>query len=323
MSSEYANSDPVLSIIVVSYNCREMTLEAIRSAFAHTSVPFELICVDNASSDGSADAIAQQFPQVRLVRSPTNLGFAKANNVASEQARGRRLLLLNPDTVVLDGAIDKLWTFAERRPDARIWGGRTLFSDGSVNITSCWGRMTLWSLVCRAAGLTWLFPSVSLLNPEMMGAWQRDSERAVDIVTGCFFLIDRDLWNQLGGFDPDFFMYGEEADLCYRACRVGARPRVTAEAVIIHHGGGTELSTADKLVKVLKGKVTLMNAHWSSGARVLGRALFLLMVWSRAVGSTYFAPALMRGKGMDGRKDAWRQAFVRRREWIDGWSPAR
>ncbi len=318
-----SNDSLPLSIVVVSYNSREMTLEAIRSAFAATTMAFEMIVLDNASRDGSAEAIANEFPQVTLIASAENLGFALGNNVAAKQARGQRLLLLNPDTVVLDGAIDRLLAFADRTPAAGIWGGRTLFADGTLNRTSCWGRMTLWTLACRAFGLTWLFPNSAFFCGEAIGGWARDTEREVDIVTGCFLLIDRSLWQRLEGFNPDFFMYGEEADLCARAHQLGSRPRITPEATIIHHGGGTEASAADKLLKVMKGKVTVMNAHWSAPARTMGRWLFLLTAALRAAGNRFLKPRTVRGMGQDGRPDSWRSLWARRAEWIDGWPISR
>lgn len=296
-----------------------MTVRAIETVIARTKIPFELICLDNASTDGSAKALRESFPEVRLIESQSNLGFAAANNEAARYAVGRRLLLLNPDTEVLDGSIDRLWNFAERTPAAKIWGGRTLFGDGTLNVSSCWNAMTAWTLFCRAVGFTWLFPGSPLFNGETIGSWQRDTEREVDIVTGCFLLIDRTLWDSLGGFNPDFFMYGEEADLCYRARKYGAHPRITPEATIIHHGGQSEPSSADKLIKVMKGKVTLANAHWSRPSRWLARLLFLLAVVLRAVASVGIHPRTQRGAGLDNDSDIWYQAYARRREWIDGW----
>jgi len=274
--------------------------------------------VDNGSSDGSAHAIASEFPDVHLLLEE-NIGFAAANNKAVRHAAGARLLLLNPDTVVMDGAIDRIWEFAECTKEAGIWGGRTLFADGSLNPTSCWGRMTPWSLFCRAVGLTYLRPRSRVLNSEALGNWPRDTEREVDIVTGCFFLVDHELWRHLGGFNPDFFMYGEEADLCLRAHGLGARPRITPTATIIHHGGGAEVSSADKLIKVLRAKVTLMNLHWSPFARVLGRLMFLVLVTIRAGASVAVDAPRRSGVGMDHRPDIWRVAFKRRAEWLAGW----
>src|SRR5688500_14237732 len=121
---------PVVSILVISYNTRAMTLECLRSVVAETRVPYELVVLDNASPDGSAAAIAaafppESFPQIRLIASAANRGFAGGNTLAAQAARGRYLLLLNPGTLVLDHAIDRLVAFAERTPAAGIWGGRT------------------------------------------------------------------------------------------------------------------------------------------------------------------------------------------------------
>ena len=123
---------PRVSILVISYNTREMTLDCLRSLKAETTVPHEVIVVDNNSPDRSADAIAAAFPEFRLIASPDNLGFAKGNNVAAEEAQGDYLLLLNPDTVVLDHAIDRLVAFADANPRAGIWGGRTLNADRTL-----------------------------------------------------------------------------------------------------------------------------------------------------------------------------------------------
>ena len=123
-----------------------------RSIAAETTIPHEVIVLDNNSPDGSAAAIAEAFPHIRLIASPENHGFAKGNNIAAGYARGDYILLLNPDTVVLDGAIDKLVAFADRTPAAGVWGGRTLYADGSLNAGSCNSLQTLWSIFCRTIG---------------------------------------------------------------------------------------------------------------------------------------------------------------------------
>jgi len=305
-----------LSIIVVSYETREMTLECLRSVFAETrETEFELLVVDNASSDGSADAIEAEFgDRVRLIRSVENLGFAGGNNLAAEEARGELFLLLNPDTVVLRRAIDRLVAFARERPQAGIWGGRTVFADGTLNPASCWRRMTLWGLLSCAAGLSSVFRSSPIFNPEAYGGWARDAIRQVDIVSGCFLLIRRSLWEELAGFDRAFFMYGEEADLCLRARRLGARPVVTPEATIIHYGGASERVPADKIVRLLRAKGLLIDRHMGWGRR---RASHLLLGAWPLTRSLY---ARIR-RGVDRRAverssaDAWALVWRRRREW--------
>ena len=133
-----------LSIIIISYNTREMTLACLRSIYEQTSdIAFEIIVVDNDSRDDSPLAIADNYPEVTLIKSKENFGFARANNLAAERAKGTYLLLLNPDTVVLDGAIQKLHAFSQENPDNRLYGGRTLYGDYSLNPTSCWKCQTL------------------------------------------------------------------------------------------------------------------------------------------------------------------------------------
>lgn len=308
-----------VSILVVSYNTCALTLAALDSVMRETSCArTEVIVVDNASSDGSVAAIAAHPLRPRLIALNENIGFARANNLAAGEAVGRYLLLLNPDTVVLDRAIDRLVTFAQHRPEALIWGGRTLYADGRLNPSSCWARMTLWNLLTRATGLTALLPRTELFNGEALGGWQRDSERAVDIVSGCFLLIKRSLWDNLGGFDPLFFMYGEDADLCLRARAHGALPMVTPEATIIHHGGASERVRADKMVRLLTAKASLIIRHIGPAARA--PALRLLEAWpmtrwlALAGASRVTANATYRQSA-----DVWKQIWCRRGEWRQGY----
>jgi GT2 family glycosyltransferase len=313
-TDEFGQPDPLVSIIVVSYNTREMTLECLRSVFAETNQPFELIVVDNASSDGSVAAIAAEFPGVRLMAEIENHGFAKANNMAAAHGSGEYLLLLNPDTIVLEGAIDRLLAFARRVPEAGVWGGRTLYGDRSLNPTNCWRRMTVWSLASQVVGLSSLFRRNALFNPEGYGGWLRDSEREVDIVTGCFLLIRRELWRELGGFDLSYVMYGEEADLCVRAQATGARPRITPEAQIVHYAGASETVRTNMMVRLLRAKMLLIRRHFSGWQRSAG--LMLLRLWPL---SRYCATRVL-GRRMVAQ--TWGEIWQRRDEWWDGWPEA-
>ncbi|MBI1383300.1 MAG: glycosyltransferase [Rhizobiales bacterium] len=316
-----------LSIIVVSYNTRELTAAAIRSVIAETRhVAYELIVVDNASDDGSPDevraALAECAHPTWFMASSSNLGFAVANNMAAHVACGKRLLLLNPDTVVLRGAIDRLWKFAESTPAAGIWGGRTLFADGSLNATCCWGEMTPWRAFCRAVGLTGLLAGSSLFNGEAYGGWRRDHVRAVDIVSGAFLMIDRDLWDRLDGFDASFFMYGEEADLCRRARSGGAQPMFTPLAEIIHLGGASEATREGKLERLLSAKATLARRHWPQAMR--GLAGPLLAAWPLSRWLAHAAAARLFARERSRREAAvWRALWQRRAEWSGGYSARR
>ena len=303
-----------ISIIVISYNTREMTLACLRSVFEQTKdLTFEVIVVDNNSNDNSAQTIGENFTNVHLIKSTENLGFAQANNLAAQQAQGNYLVLLNPDTVILDSAIQKLYAFAKAHPDNLVYGGRTLYGDFSLNPTSCWKRPTLWSLFCYATGLRSIFRNNYFFDSESYGRWQRDTVRPVDIVTGCFLMIDQNLWHELGGFGRDFFMYGEDADLCLRAKKVGAKPIITPTATIIHYCGASEKIRADKMVRLFRAKEQLLRKHWPPLSAWCGIAMLRFSVFSRvcACGSL----KLMGLKKFDDNFKSWVEVWQRRREW--------
>ena len=310
--------DPVVSILVVSYNTRAMTLDCLRSIAAETRTPHEVIVVDNASPDGSAAAIAEAFPAAVLLAEAANHGFAAANNLAARHARGEYLLLLNPDTVVLDRALDRLLAFAREKPEAMIWGGRTLFADMSLNPDSCWQRLTLWNSFCRVTGLTAIFPDSGLFNAERYGGWQRDSVRAVDIVQGSLLMIRRATWETLGGFDPAFFMYGEEADLCLRARRLGADPHITPEASIIHYGAASDTVRADRMERLLAAKMGLIRRHFPPWQRPLGELLFSLWPLSRLI-ATRAAATVTGSPELRATSEVWAEVWARRRRWKKGY----
>lgn len=308
---------PDLTVIVISYNTRDLTLAALASLYAETQTPFDCIVVDNASADGSAAAIAAAFPQVRLIALTENIGFARANNLAAEGVQTGHMLLLNPDTEVQDHAVDRLLAFARRTPQAGIWGGRTVFRDGRLNIASCWRAMSLWSLLSAALGLRALFPRSALFNPEAYGGWPRDSVREVDIVVGCFLLIRRDLWQRLGGFDPRYYMYGEEADLCLRARRLGHRPMITPEAQIMHLVGAASGQVSDKTVLVTRARVALIRDHWPVWQQAPGVGLILLWAGLRRLAT---APlALSPRPGHRDRAAHWARVWAGRHDWMRGY----
>lgn len=315
------DSDPVVSIIIVSWNTKDMTLEAISSAISETiETPYELIVVDNASSDGSSEAIGQAFPDLAHYMPETdNHGFAKANNIAAKRARGEYLLLLNPDTVTLDGAIDKLVAFARAHPAAGIWGGRTLFGDReTLNTTSIFKNITLWSLTAQALGISPLLSRIPGFNPEGYTADQFEHPRKVDIVSGCFFLIRRDLWEQLDGFDLDYVMYAEEADLCRRARALGAQPMYTPDATIVHYVGASSALKINRQLMVMRGRATLIRQHFSPLARSAAMALMRLIPLSRGLGYSLLGAVAGRQSWKE-TGASWREVFRRRGEWIDGY----
>lgn len=311
------NAAAQLDIVVVSYNTRELTLEALRSVYEETTrTSFNLIVVDNNSDDGSADAIERAFPQLTLIRSPRNLGFSGGVNLSADHLKSDYLLLLNPDTVILDGAIDTLYDFALKKPANGIWGGITLNDDRSLNTHNAWRKPSTLTLLFNALGLNQIFATNRFFNSANYGDWQRDTEHEVDMLQGSFFLTHRSLWKQLGGLDETFFMYGEECDYCLKAIQNGYRPIITPDAKIIHHGGASEASAADRTVKLLKSKIELVNRHSSSWEKPLHRFLLLLYVINKTI-TLHLSSILNTAKKSQARE--WSDVFMNRRSWLKGW----
>lgn len=302
-----------VSVIVVSYNTQELTLACLQSIFDHTTrVRYEVIVVDNASKDKSAETIAKQFPRARLFAQEQNLGFGLANNIAARQATGRYLLLLNPDTEVLSGAIDRLVAFADANPGAALFGGRTVFPHGGLNPTSVWRAPSLWGLACRAIGIDNVFHGSGYFNWDAYGGWERDCVREVDIVSGCFMLVRRPVWEQLGGFDPAFFMYGEDWDICMRAARAGYKCLFCPDAEIVHYGGASEPAIEGKMVRLLTTKAQLCRKHWPPVKAAFAVRLLELWVLLRVLGyrvsGAVNAPRRL-------QYDRWKSVWRERRYW--------
>lgn len=305
---------PELSVIIVSYNTCELTLRAVGSVLDQEGTALEVIVVDNASSDGSVKALTKEFPQVRLLAQTQNLGFAQACNLAAGAARGRFFLLLNPDAYPLPGALAAILNFAIRRPDAKIWGGRALHPNGKLNPRSCARRPTLWSVISQSAGLASLIPHSDFFNSEAMPSWDRDEERCVDIVIGHFFLIGRNDWFELDGFDPSYFMYGEDVDLCLRAVDVGARPAITHKAEVVHEEGASQ-SHISRSAQILAARIRYSGRHLPKHHRFIAVWAIRLGVILRllAYGATCLFPQHR------GQHHRLRQIWEMRELWWNGY----
>lgn len=304
---------PLVSIILVSYNTAEYTIRALESVEQQTTIQYEIIVVDNNSSDHSVELITQRFPEIQMIETGENLGFAGGVRAGVAVAQGKYLLLLNPDTVVLDHAIDKLIAFAEQHSANGIWGGVTLNNDLSLNTQHAWSKPDFNSLLFSAIGLSKAFNSSCFFNHANYGCWQRDTVKEVDILSGCFFLITRQVWDELGGLDPTFFMYAEEADLCLRAKAQGYQPIVTPDARIIHHGGASHARFSGKLIKLLKGKVELINRHISEWKRPIYKSLLWLYVFNK-----YALYNLLKPKSEQAQE--WQTVYQARSHWLKGYS---
>ena len=241
-----------------------------------------------------------------------NLGFAKGVNRGVIDSTGEYVLLLNPDTIVYEGSFAKLLAFAKAHPEYGVYGGRTLHRDGSVDKKSCWGAPTLWSLTCFALGLSTAFRGSRIFDPESLGHWQRDTVREVAIVTGCLLLMRRAQWDELGGMDEVFFLYGEDAEFSIRAARHGLRPVIVPDAIILHDVGGSTSNSGNRMSMVMAGKTTMLRRSWSTTRARIGIGLLQMGAWLRSTLERLL-----------GRRGVWSVVWARRTDWVPGYPAAR
>ncbi|EIC28188.1 glycosyltransferase family 2 protein [Methylomicrobium album] len=230
---------PTVSVIIVSWNARDYLKKCLKSlAGGMCSYPMEIIVVDNASSDGSAECVAAEFPHVRLIRNADNLGFAKANNIGVVASRGQYLAFINSDVEVLPDCLTRLVDYVEAHPEVGMAGPFIIGGDGRMQ-RSCRGFPGVWNMFCRALALDTLFRSVRLFSGYSMAYWSQDSLRPVDILSGCFWLVRRPALDRVGLLDEAFFIYGEDMDWCKRFWKHGWKVVFYPEAKAIHYGGAS------------------------------------------------------------------------------------
>lgn len=221
-------AEPLISAVIVSFNTRAMTLDCLQTLIkALAGLSAEIVVVDNASHDGSADAITASFPGVHLLRNERNAGFGAANNLGMQAARGEFFLLLNSDAFPEPDAIRALVDFLHAHPRAGVAGPRTLNGDGSLQI-SCY---KLPSPAHAWLENLWLSSGYS--------RWAHDRQRAVEFVIGACMLVRRAVVDEVGGFDEQFFMYSEEADWQRRMHDRGWGVFFVPEARVVHLGGAS------------------------------------------------------------------------------------
>lgn len=246
---------PDVSIVIVNWNTCEFLRNCLASIYKGRGVSgFEVIVVDNASSDGSATMIKTEFPQVMLIENSSNSGFAAANNQGVALASGLYVLLLNPDTIILDDAIATAVSFVGAHPEAAVIGCRVMNVDRTLQPT-CFMFPSVLNMLLSAAYLYKLFPKSRFFGRERMTWWDRDDAREVDVVTGCFMLVRHEAIKQVGLMDEQFFVYGEETDWCYRFKQAGWKVFFTPSPQIIHLGGQSSKNVAFQMALQLRGSI--------------------------------------------------------------------
>jgi GT2 family glycosyltransferase len=234
-----ALSHPMVSVVIVSWNARNYLEQCLNSLTDEVCrYPFEIIVVDNASSDGSIECVQTRFPHVRLICNDANLGFAKANNIGIAQSAGRYVCLVNSDVKVLKDCITRLVDYCESHPKVGMVGPRIIGGDGQLQ-RSCRGFPSVWNMACRSLALDTFFPRVKVFCGYALCHWPQENEAEVDILSGCFWLAKREALEEVGLLDEEFFMYGEDMDWCRRFWSGGWKLVFVPSSEAIHYGGAS------------------------------------------------------------------------------------
>jgi len=251
-----------VSLVIVNWNTRDILRACLNSIYKETrEIQFETIVVDNASNDGSASMIRTEFPHTIILENPGNRGFAAAANQGMRSAKGRYVLLLNPDSVILHNSVAKAIRFADDHPEAAVIGCRVLSLDRSVQ-QACFMFPSILNLCLSTTYLCKLFPHNKFFGREDMTWWHQTDVREVDVVRGCFMVVRQKAIEQVGALDEDFFMYGEETDWCYRFKKAGFKIMFTPTCEIIHIGGASTVHMQAGMRLQLEGSILLfMKNH--------------------------------------------------------------
>lgn len=228
-----------LSVVIVAWNAKrylELCLHSLFSALPWRSM--EVLVVDNASGDGTAEMVQSQFPQVRFIRSEENLGFSRGNNLAIRRAQGRYIALVNPDVVLLPGCLDALADFLDQNPKVGNVGPR-VFNPDMTQQSTCRRFPTLWNNLCSATSLATIFKDSKFFAGEHMFYFSHDRILPVDVIVGCFSMIRRETFDEVGLLDDNLFMYGDDVDWCRRCWSAGWQVIFFPGARAIHDRGKT------------------------------------------------------------------------------------
>jgi len=245
---------------------------------------WEVVVADNGSTDGSIEFIRENYPQVRVIENGKNLRFAKANNVGIQASQGEYVLILNPDTIIHEGTLDKIVSLADRHPEAGAFGCRVLNSDGSYQ--GCIRPLpTIRGEWIAALYLSALAHLSDWFQPNLYVRWKGNTERAVGWLAGCFILLRGDLLKKLGGFDEQFFYYHEDMDLCRRVWQASTSILYTPEVSITHLGGQSTSKRFPPVGFALDGQVTrylyYYKHHGKRGVRSIRRIALVSLALRR------------------------------------------
>ena len=245
-----------LSIIIINYKTKDLTLQTLDSVFKADPPPgkMEVFLIDNHSQDATPAAVKQQFPQVKQILSPKNLGFAGGNNLGLRQAKGRYILLLNSDTIIEPDTLTVMIKYMDANPQVGLSTCRVELADGRIDPASHRGFPTPWASLTYYLGLEKFFPHSPLLAQYHQGWKDLKQIHEIDSPVGAFFFLRKSALNQVGLLDEAFFMYAEDLDLAFRIKKSGWQVMYVPLTTITHLKGASGINSTDKSKKIITTK---------------------------------------------------------------------
>lgn len=271
-----------VSIVIVNYNVKDFLYQCLQSIErVRHRYSLQVLVVDNNSRDGSVEFLQPLFPWVEFISLKENIGFGRANNVGIEKAFGNYVLLLNPDTILEEDTIAAMSSYMDEHPQTGIAGCKVLNADGTFQVQCRRGFPTPWASFCKLFGLQALFPRSPLFARYNQTFRSEDETYNVDAVIGAFMFCRADALRAIGGFDPDFFMYGEDLDLCYRMAQQGYSTAYVPTTTIIHFKGESTRRSSMNEVKVFYQAMEIF-ARKHYGTSKLFLAFLQIGIWLRS-----------------------------------------
>lgn len=273
-----------LSIVIINYNVKAFLTQCLDSIYrSQTHYSYEVIIIDNASSDSGKDMILDLFPQVRWTDNQKNVGFGRANNQGFEQAKGHYTLILNPDTVLREDTLEVSMNYLKANPEVGGLGIKAIDGSGQFLPESKRGLPTPMTAFFKISGLSRLFPQSPLFSRYHLGHLDTDSNHPVDVLAGCYMMVPTNLLRQVGGFDPQYFMYGEDIDLSYELLKTGRENHYIAESQIIHYKGeSTKRGSLNYVRMFYQAMVLFAKKHFSGGYALTYAFLIYVGIYLRA-----------------------------------------
>ena len=273
-----------ISIIIVNFNVKYFLEQCLCSVIkATTNIETEIFVIDNNSTDGSKEFFRGRFADVRFIWSNVNAGFSKANNLALQQATGKYVLFLNPDTILPQDCLEKCLSYFNFQEKCGAMGVKMIDGSGNFLKESKRGFPSPFTAMCKLTGLTTLFPTSKLFARYYLGHLDQHQNHEVEVLAGAFMLVKKSVLDLTGGFDERFFMYGEDVDLSYRIQKAGFKNIYFSATTLIHFKGESTKRRSLHYVRMFYGAMGIfVKKHYKTGGVLFYTLLIQLAIWIKS-----------------------------------------